>query len=291
MFNKALICMESGSHSTELAKCISGLLNLGVKECLVTQFLSYSEAVAASLTVAETDLQRYVEELREQLQESGFVAEAKTTTGISYREAYRLAYAHGCDLVVVECRYDTMAGEMLAGGIASSLIHHLVLPTLLVRMTMADAGGGKFVQGIPCDFSGSALYPTDFSENSDHAFIVLEDLASHGLKQATIMHVQDKVRIVPHLRERIDEFNVIDSERLKYLEDRLRKKGVASVGCRLGFGNPSVEILKEVRKTNPSLVVMGSQGRGFVAELFLGSVSQNMARLCPAPLLLIPPRR
>ncbi len=291
MFNKALICMESGSHSPELATCVGGLLNLGVKECLVTQFLTYGEAVAASLSIAEAQLQQYVEGLRQRLEEAGFAAEAKTTTGISYREAYRLAWMNGCDLVVVECRYDTKAGEMLGGGIAASVIHHLALPTLLVRMEVPDSTGETSVKGDPCDFSSHALYPTDFSENADRAFTVLEDLAAHGLRQVTLMHVQDRVRILPHLRDKLEEFNDIDTERLKYLEDRLRKKGVATVETRLAFGNPAVEILKAVRKLDPSLLVMGSQGRGFVADLFLGSVSHNLARLSPAPLLLIPPRR
>jgi nucleotide-binding universal stress UspA family protein len=283
--------MESRSHSPELATCISGLLDLGVKECLVTQFLTYSEAVAASLSIAEADLQQYVEGLRKQLQEAGFAAEAKTTSGISYREAYRLAWDHGCELVVVECRYDTIAGEMLGGGIAASVIHHLAIPTLLVRMDVSDTGDGKSVPGKPCDFTGHALYPTDFSESADRAFTCLEELAAHGLKQVTLMHVQEKARIYPHLMEKLDEFNTIDSERLKYLEERLRNKGVTSVETRLAFGNPAIEILKAVRNMNPSFVVMGSQGRGFVSELFLGSVSHNLARLSPAPLLLIPPRR
>lgn len=291
MFKKALICMESGSHSPELATCIGGLLDLGVKECLVTQFLTYSEAVSASLSIAEAELQQYVEGLRRQLQEAGFVAEAKTTTGISYREAYRLAWMNGCDMVVVECRYDTKAGEMLGGGIAASVIHHLALPTLLVRMDVSRTGGGKCPTGKPCDFTGHALYPTDFSEGADRAFVCLEELAARGLRQVTLMHVQEKSRIYPHLMDKINEFNDIDTERLKYLEERLRKKGVTSVETRLAFGNPSVEILKAVRNMDPSLVVMGSQGRGFVSELFMGSVSHNLARLSPAPLLLIPPRR
>jgi nucleotide-binding universal stress UspA family protein len=291
MYNKALICMESGSHSTELATCISGLLDIGIRECLVTQFLTYNEAVAASLSVAEAELKQHIEGLRQQLQEAGFSAEAKTAAGFSYRQAYRLAWEHGCDLVVVECRYDTIAGELVGGGIAASIIHHLALPTLLLRMDVSDSGSGKCVQGKPCDFTGHALYPTDFSENADRAFTSLEELVAHGIKQVTLMHVQDRVRILPHLREKLNEFNDIDSERLKYLEDRLRKKGVPSVETRLSFGNPTVEILKVVRKMNPSLVVMGSQGRGFVSELFLGSVSHNMSRLSPAPMLLIPPRR
>jgi len=37
--------------------------------------------------------------------------------------------------------------------------------------------------------------------------------------------------------------------------------------------------------------VMGSQGRGFVSESFLGSVSHQVARRSPAPVLLIPAKR
>ena len=288
MFNKALICMESGSHSPELATCVSGLLNLGIRECLVIQFLTYGEAVAASVSIAEGELQQYVEGLRQQLQEAGFAAEAKTVSGTSHREAYRLALEHGCDLVVVECRYDTIAGEMLAGGVATSVIHHLTIPTLVVRVEVSDAHGGKSVRSKPCDLTGHALFPTDFSENADHAFAYLEELASNGLKRVTLLHVQDNVRIDPHLRDRLDEFNALDRERLNNLETRLRKKGATTVETRLSYGNPSVEILNAVRDMNPSLVVMGSQGRGFVSALFLGSVSHNMVRLTHAPLLLIP---
>ena len=38
-----------------------------------------------------------------------------------------------------------------------------------------------------------------------------------------------------------------------------------------------------------SLIVMGTQGKGFIQELFLGSVAHNVSRLATCPVLLIPP--
>jgi nucleotide-binding universal stress UspA family protein len=38
-------------------------------------------------------------------------------------------------------------------------------------------------------------------------------------------------------------------------------------------------------------VVMGSQGRGFLAEVFLGSVSHQVVRRSPVPVLLVPAGR
>ncbi|WP_372963006.1 universal stress protein [Mesotoga sp.] len=49
--------------------------------------------------------------------------------------------------------------------------------------------------------------------------------------------------------------------------------------------------MRLVEDLEVNLVVMGSQGRGYVKEFFLGSVSQNIARLCPSSVLLIPTRR
>lgn len=288
MFKKALICMEFGSDSPEVGTCLNGLLNLGVRECLVVQFLSFSEAMNASFSYGTDQLQQNVEKMRLVLEKAGFAAEAKTITGKSPHEVYRLAQEFGCDLVVVECHFDSLTGEMLAGGITASVIHYQTLPTLVVRVGVSFAQGGKCMQGKPCDFTGHALFPTDFSENADHAFTCLEELAGQGLRRVTLVHVQDQVRIEPYLSERLDEFNAMDRERLKALEERLRMKGVTAVETRLCYGNPTVEILKAVSESDPSLIVMGSQGRGFVRELFLGSVSHNMVRLAATPLLLIP---
>jgi nucleotide-binding universal stress UspA family protein len=36
---------------------------------------------------------------------------------------------------------------------------------------------------------------------------------------------------------------------------------------------------------------MGTQGKGFIQELFLGSVAHNVSRLAPCPVLLILPKK
>ena len=288
MFKKALICMEFGSDLPEVGSCLSGLLNLGVKECLVIQFLSYSEAVNASFSYSTDDLQKNVEKMRLALEKAGFIAEAKSLAGRSPREVYRLAQEQGCDLVVVEGRFHSLSGEMLAGGIAASVIHNQTLPTLVLRVEVSEEQGAPCERVTLCNFTGHVLLPTDFSRNADIAFAELEKLAERGLSRVTLVHVMDNVRLEPHLKDRIEEFTDIDRQRLNILEERLREKGVRAVDIQIRYGNPTVEILNAVRETGPALIVMGSQGRGFVTELFLGSVSHNIVRKSSTPILLIP---
>ena len=50
----------------------------------------------------------------------------------------------------------------------------------------------------------------------------------------------------------------------------------------------NILIATDLSRESVSLTVMGSQGRGHLGELFLGSVSHNVARHAPVPVLLIP---
>ena len=67
--------------------------------------------------------------------------------------------------------------------------------------------------------------------------------------------------------------------------------GIFVVNECLDSGNPIPAILKVLQKQDISLIVLGTQGKGFIKEIFLGSVAHNVARLAPCPVLLIPSQR
>lgn len=87
-----------------------------------------------------------------------------------------------------------------------------------------------------------------------------------------------------------EEFNAIDRARLERLREQLEGEGQARVTIELSYGNPAEEILAIIRERGAHMVVMGSQGRGLVAEALLGSVSHQIARSAEAAVLLIPAR-
>lgn len=138
-----------------------------------------------------------------------------------------------------------------------------------------------------CRLSEHVLFATDFSETADQAFAHIEHLVPHGGK-ITLLHVQDKARMEKHLDDRLEEFNKIDKERLERLKALLKKAGAKDVSIEITYGAPKQEIVAYVGENNVSLVVMGSQGRGFIGEMLLGSVSHAVARHSTVPMLLIP---
>jgi nucleotide-binding universal stress UspA family protein len=86
----------------------------------------------------------------------------------------------------------------------------------------------------------------------------------------------------------VEYFNEDDRGRLENMKQTLLKKGAPQIDTEVCYGIPNEEIIRLIRERNVQLVVMGSQGRGFVGEFFLGSVSHNVVRKSVAPVLLIP---
>jgi nucleotide-binding universal stress UspA family protein len=183
-----------------------------------------------------------------------------------------------------------LGSDIFLGGVASAVIHNASAPVLILRLTTGEKGQAMCVAGR-CDFLEHVLYPTDFSENAEHAFAYLEKVVQSGARKVTLLHVQDKIRLAPHLEHRLEEFNTIDRGRLERMKVRLEEMGSAEVHIELPYGVPKAEILDRTRKGRASLVVMGSHGRGFIGEMFLGSVSHTVARHADSPVLFVPMRR
>ena len=54
------------------------------------------------------------------------------------------------------------------------------------------------------------------------------------------------------------------------------------------YGHPVEEIVARADRKGATLIVVGSQGRGALASMVLGSVSLQVTRLTNVPVLLVP---
>ncbi len=252
------------------------------------QCISTQQAASIALSYTTDVLERNLQSQKEILEKQGFKVETRIVPGVAKKEINKIAKEEDYSVIIVGAQKHTLLSETFFSGLAYDIIHHSEKPVLLIRLQDNPSEGQSCISSIACEISNHILFPTDFSENADSAFKYLEKMVTDGAKKITLVHIQDKNRIVPYLEEKLDEFNKIDKERLKNMKKNLQKKGNVEVKTVIRFGFPSAEILKLIQELNIQLVVMGSQGRGFVQELFLGSVSHNIARNSDASVLLIP---
>jgi len=285
MFEKIFVALETKPADHEILSCMGGLRSLGAREAHLAYFLTVNEAFAASFEVAVEGLRADLAGLKEKLEEQGYKVEAQAAVASTASEINRRIRAANASLVVVGTPAVTLGREFLFGGVTSAILHHQVKPTLVYRL---QGDISPFI-GRACDFFSHILFPTDFSANADTAFAVLEQIVKSGsVGKITLLHVQDRERIEPYLRGRLQEFMEIDQERLDNLKQRLEGKNGVEIDTVLRYGTTASELLKAEQEICPSLVVMGSQGRGLVKEVFLGSVSHTLARRGTAHLLLVP---
>lgn len=291
MFSHIVVATDLSPASFAIVNCLGGLRTFGTKHCLLLLCLNVQEAASTALSHTTAPLETILNRQREILEQQDFEVETRILPGLAKRDINRIAAEENSSLTVVGSQGHSILGEALLDGVANAVIHSARKPVLLVPVGMREGGGGVCVRPARCDFSEHVLFPTDFSENADLAFTFVEKLASNGARRITLLHVQDKARIAPHLAHQLEEFDEIDRGRLTEMKSRLRKIGSAEVDVVVCYGSPFVEIVRLVRERNVHLVVMGSQGRGFVEEVFLGSVSHQVARHAGAPVLLIPADR
>jgi nucleotide-binding universal stress UspA family protein len=71
--------------------------------------------------------------------------------------------------------------------------------------------------------------------------------------------------------------------------ESLKGAGIPLVHPVFDPGHPLPAILRVLELQDISMIVMGTQGKGFIKEIFLGSVAHNVSRLARCPVLLIPP--
>jgi nucleotide-binding universal stress UspA family protein len=287
MFSKALIATDSSPASLAVVGCAKSLRLLGVRECVLAQCFLIREQVAFPDQI-RAYIERSLERQKTILEAQGLHTVVVAEPGYPAIDIPRMAMERHCSLIVIGSHGHNLTHEVFLGSTAGELIHRATRPILIVRLKLDEKTGQTVAVGKGRDFTRHVLYATDFSGHANRAFDYVCKVVESGARRVTLLHVQDKVRLGTHLKERLDEFNKVDRERLDVLKTRLKSIGKARVGIDIPYGSPIEEILKRAAIAKTSLVVMGSRGRGYVSELFLGSVSHNVARHSEAPVLLIP---
>lgn len=287
MFSRILIATDLSPASLAVTECVRGLRAFGAGECVLVQCFNIREVVPFSEQIKEY-IEASLDKQKRILEKQGFATTVEVVPGLPQTEIPRVAEKKHCSLIVVGSHGHNLTGEILLGGVATAIIHHASKPVLIIRLKVSEETGQAICVGGKCDFLKHILFPTDFSDNAEHAFAYVEKTVECGARRVTLLHVQDKAKLGKHLEHRLDEFNETDRNRLERLKARLEEKGNADVRIEIPYGTPTTEILERSREGEADIVIMGSRGRGFISELFLGSVSHNVARHAQAPVLLIP---
>lgn len=135
------------------------------------------------------------------------------------------------------------------------------------------------------------LVPVDGSDPSFRAIDHVLGLAARGLSlEIHLLNVQPAVRgVAASLVSHADLETYHREEGMKALAESIRRVETAGVKphVHVGVGDPGETVLAFVDKLQCGQVVMGTRGRGGVAEILLGSVAQHVVSHGHLPVTLL----
>jgi nucleotide-binding universal stress UspA family protein len=283
MFSTVLLATDLSPASQAVIQTAASLKVWGTQKVILLQCLNLQDIPEEVIIPSRDFLIHNLDDQKALLIEQGLRTETEVRTGLAKIEINRAADDHKASLIVVGAHGQSFARELFLGGVAGAVLQSATKPVLVIKTLDPETPKPALLDHL--------LFPTDFSKPAEHAVGYLKKLIQCGAKKVTLMHVQDRSRIDPHLAHRLPEFNTIDEDRLKDLQTALHEHADLGIETLLTYGHPVADILTAIRERSISLVVMASQGKGYLAEIFLGSVSHQVSRQSPASVLLIPTPR
>ncbi len=88
-----------------------------------------------------------------------------------------------------------------------------------------------------------------------------------------------------------DVWGALDSmsrQILRHATERARQIGVSITKSHAAWGDPAEAIIDAIGRDSVDMVVVGRRGRGQLAGLLMGSVSQKVVTLAPCVVIVVP---
>ena len=138
------------------------------------------------------------------------------------------------------------------------------------------------------------MVATDGSGGADRAVDMAAELAKALACDLLIATVADRLsgeemRQLAHTEVSVGAvLEALTAQTLKAAEARARHLGASRIEVRTGWGDVTRSLIDIAAGSSVNMIVVGRRGRGQLAGLLLGSVSQKLVSLAPCAVVVVP---
>ena len=299
LFKHAIVALDLSEASDLIIDCIPYLKRFGTEK--ITLVTVVPVPYADKRTEFNTDLHRKaMKSYKNQLEEEGFEVRFEVRSGVHFyppTEVLKEAEDCGADYVVLANRGYSKVQEMVLGSTAIEILHRSPLPVFLINVEVDwyddDVEKRKLVLSQSAEKSlDHVLFATDFSETANRAFDIIHHLESGGnIGKISMIHVQGHHYMALNDPATFEEVTQKNKEQLEMLRNKLSDHTRENAEIIITFGTTAKEIVSAAEEIGATMLVMGSQGKGYVESFFIGGVSNQVTRISKIPVFLIPAER
>ena len=198
--------------------------------------------------------------------------------GDAVAEILRTAREIGSDLIVMGTNGSNPLRRLLAGSVATAVLHSARCPVLALRPIEHP----HVAHNPPV-----ILHPTDFSEGSEAALRVARSLARDRAARLILLHVAPlQVVLEGGMTAELD---------VRDLRDALEAARDRADGPELKFpvetwfsrGSAAQEIVRVAEEIGSDLIVMGTHGRTGLARLLMGNTAESVLPEASCPVMIV----
>lgn len=228
----------------------------------------------------EDKAKRELPRLTERAESRGVPAQAEVRIGDIDVQILKTAADIGADLLAMGTHGRRGFERWAMGSVAERMLRHSPIPLLLTAFSR-NAAGSMAIRRI--------LIPTDFSGGTGEAIQYGLTISAKTGASITLLHVINDRSAVVDWKESPDQTAAIQ-ERLEALIPP-PARGAQKVLSLVESGEPYRVILKAIKDSKASLVIINTHGHGFVHRVLIGNTADRVARggVAMCPMLLIPP--
>jgi nucleotide-binding universal stress UspA family protein len=191
---------------------------------------------------------------------------------------------HDIDLIVMGTHGRRGLGHLLLGSVAEEIVRLSPCPVLTVR----GKKNGSQIAAIK-----RILVPVDFSGHAQRALAHAAELARMYGAELQLLHVIEEIMHPAFyvsgrtsIFEFMPEIEAESTKRIQGMIDAIVGKDIHA-SMYLREGHPTQEIVNFVEHEHSDLVVIATHGLTGIEHFLLGSITEKVVRLSPAPVLTV----
>jgi nucleotide-binding universal stress UspA family protein len=272
--NHVLVPVRLDEHDASILQYACGLSVQGVKRLLIATAVE-SSGVEAPVIAAEVDRARErLVAMAAPLASCGMHVEVRVVTGDTTSAIVSLAHQSGIDVICLGTEGKSWVDYVMAGSVSEDLVTSGADRIMTVRYSLL--GTVDDPASLARDFARRLVVTTDFSSSGTRAWLSAFDRPSAALGEVILLHVAASGED----RQRADV-------RLHGMLQIAEEHGVPA-RYEIREGEPAQTILSFLDEVNATGVITGKRGVGRLRKAILGSVSLQVPRDAPCPVVVQP---
>lgn len=278
-----LIPTDFDTYAPRLMDFAAGTHERGIVRCIIAHVMNTQGMEAPVSEAATAEAHARLRVLARPIEQAGIEVETRILTGSAAPgpQVRELAMREGVDVIVIGTTAKSRLTRFFTGSMSEDVALGQSAPTLMLRDDIIASASDA--QELSIGWSKKLVVPIDFSPSSARAVLQCTRFEPESVGEVRLVHVLTTCPRGQTMEEYIRENEFRLSAFALMLEDAGYRTSVV-----VRQGSVVETIVSEVFQSGATGIVSGTNSRGVIPELFIGSNSLDLVATSPVPVMVVP---